>query len=163
MDSDAASDVSMHTAPSRTPSPSPLPSLVSKDDVNFSNFVQIPMVLDEPEEKPVVSEASADLLSRLPGVYRLLDLVQDQSSGGVVDKIIIAQKSIAAFANTIHPGSYRSDIQVFYYSRRSIVCWISVVLRNAESSAIGDRQPAAIASGERVGFAPQPIALEVLI
>lgn len=112
MDSDAASDVSMHTAPSRTPSPSPLPSLVSKDDVNFSNFVQIPMVLDEPEEKPVVSEASADLLSRLPGVYRLLDLVQDQSSGGVVDKIIIAQKSIAAFANTIHPGSYRSDIQV---------------------------------------------------
>jgi hypothetical protein len=43
-----------------------------------------------------------------------------------VDKIIIAQNSIQEIANKIHPGSYRSDIQVCSV----YITLIDVFLRN---------------------------------
>ncbi|PVF92927.1 hypothetical protein CPB86DRAFT_144289 [Serendipita vermifera] len=67
------------------------------------------MVVDEPVARP-----SLDLLGRVKGMYRLLDLVYEEASGGggMVDKVIIDQQSVAAFANVLHPGSYRSSYQV---------------------------------------------------
>lgn len=75
------------------------------------------------DEEPPTSP-SLDLLGRITGMYRLLDLINEQGSGGIgnvfhfslelsltldlVDKIIIAQESIARLSNHIHPGSYRS-------------------------------------------------------
>ncbi|PVF92926.1 hypothetical protein CPB86DRAFT_681738, partial [Serendipita vermifera] len=59
---------------------------------------------------------SLDLLDRISGMYRLLDLVNEEGSGGIVDKVIIDQKSVAAFANCLHPGSYRSDFQVDFHA-----------------------------------------------
>ncbi|KIM19860.1 hypothetical protein M408DRAFT_172603 [Serendipita vermifera MAFF 305830] len=127
MDSDAASDTTMQTAPSRLPPPprSSQPQTQAahstaleppKPSPNATRASSpVPMEVDEPAvEESVASAPSFDLLDRIPGMYRLLDLVQERGSGsgGMVDKIIIAQASIQAFANKVHPGSYRSDIQV---------------------------------------------------
>ncbi|KAG0697668.1 hypothetical protein DFH29DRAFT_140617 [Suillus ampliporus] len=45
-------------------------------------------------------------------MYRILDLISEQGSGGLVDKIIIAQDSLRAFTNTICPGAYVSMTKV---------------------------------------------------
>jgi hypothetical protein len=72
---------------------------------------------------------SLDLLDRIPGMFRLLDLVEEAGSRGInqslllsvllilslrwtAPNIVIAQESVARFANRIQPGSYRSLIQV---------------------------------------------------
>ncbi|KAG1848072.1 hypothetical protein DFJ58DRAFT_746884 [Suillus subalutaceus] len=53
-----------------------------------------------------------DLVQSIEGMYRVLDLISEQGSGGLVDKIIIAQDSLRAFTNTICPGSYVSMTKV---------------------------------------------------
>lgn len=72
--------------------------------------------------------ASTDLADHIPGMYRILDLVSEQGSGGlgefewsgvlyisaeltdlrIVDKIIIAQESFGRFMNDLCPGAYQS-------------------------------------------------------
>ncbi|EGN93597.1 hypothetical protein SERLA73DRAFT_189309, partial [Serpula lacrymans var. lacrymans S7.3] len=44
-----------------------------------------------------------DMSFSIKGMYRVLDLITEQGSGGLVDKIIIAQDSLQAFVNTISP------------------------------------------------------------
>jgi len=89
---------------------------------------KLPVINEEPPALP-----SLDLLGRVKGMYRLLDLINEQGSGGIgavvlyrtwlvayphsVDKIIIAKESIARFANHLHPGSYRSLTQVSGHSK----------------------------------------------
>ena len=74
-----------------------------------------------------------DLLFRIRGLYRLLDLINEQGSGGAgqydkgsivlhyrdsthchfkVDKVIIAQESVARFMNDICPSAYTSMTKV---------------------------------------------------
>lgn len=71
-----------------------------------------------------------DVADRIPGLYRILDLVNEQSSGGgglgeysktlarmradphVVDKIIISQQSFGRFVNDVCPGAYQSMTNV---------------------------------------------------
>ncbi|KAJ3555967.1 hypothetical protein NM688_g2284 [Phlebia brevispora] len=53
-----------------------------------------------------------DLVNAVRGLYRILDLVSEPGSGGLVDKIIIAQESFGRFANDICPGSYQSMTHV---------------------------------------------------
>ncbi|CCA69193.1 hypothetical protein PIIN_03093 [Serendipita indica DSM 11827] len=57
-----------------------------------------------------------DLLDRIDGMYRLLDLVKDWSVGGAVDKVIIAQDSLSQFANRVHPASYVSLTKVNFHA-----------------------------------------------
>jgi hypothetical protein len=76
-------------------------------------------------------ESDMDLLSRIHGLYRLLDLISEQGSGGAgtmtassvaqgnslhvitkVDKIIIAQGSVAELVNDMCPGAYTSMTKV---------------------------------------------------
>lgn len=80
---------------------------------------------DEPKESDM------DLLSRIHGLYRLLDLISEQGSGGTgmmialsiaqgyslyflpeVDKIVISQESVAKLVNDICPGAYTSMTRV---------------------------------------------------
>ncbi|KAG8690805.1 hypothetical protein FRC11_009018, partial [Ceratobasidium sp. 423] len=54
------------------------------------------------------SNQSLDILDRIPNLFRLLDLVEDRSSGGIVEKIVIDQKSLSKVINILQPGSYKS-------------------------------------------------------
>ncbi|CAE6449489.1 unnamed protein product, partial [Rhizoctonia solani] len=49
-----------------------------------------------------------DILDQIPNLFRLLDLVEDRSSGGIVEKIVIDQKSLSKVINNLQPGSYKS-------------------------------------------------------
>ncbi|KAI5998963.1 hypothetical protein F5J12DRAFT_784806 [Pisolithus orientalis] len=83
------------------------------------------MSTDEPSVDPFDNK---DLEQSIPGLYRILDLVTEQGSGGLgmvfpammgltltlsqVDKIIISQNSLKTFINTISPGAYLSMTKV---------------------------------------------------
>ncbi|QRV98834.1 hypothetical protein RhiJN_26853 [Ceratobasidium sp. AG-Ba] len=47
-----------------------------------------------------------DILSKLPNIFRLLDLYQEIGSGGLVEKMIIDQRSLYQLLNQVSPGSY---------------------------------------------------------
>ncbi|KAG8924162.1 hypothetical protein FRC02_010614 [Tulasnella sp. 418] len=49
-----------------------------------------------------------DLLTRVKGMYRLLYLYKEQGSGGLVDKVLIAQESLAGLMHKLAPQSYSS-------------------------------------------------------
>ncbi|KAI9573409.1 hypothetical protein HD554DRAFT_2055827 [Boletus coccyginus] len=58
------------------------------------------------------SHSEEDLCSSIPGMYRILDLISERGSSGLVDKIIIAQDSLKRFLNEISPGAYMSLTKV---------------------------------------------------
>ncbi|CAE6502261.1 unnamed protein product, partial [Rhizoctonia solani] len=49
-----------------------------------------------------------DILASVPNLFRLLDLVDEHGSGGIVEKIVIDQNSLHRLLNIVHPGSYDS-------------------------------------------------------
>ncbi|KAH9912631.1 uncharacterized protein BXZ73DRAFT_56103, partial [Epithele typhae] len=50
-----------------------------------------------------------DVAACIPGLYRVLDLIRDRGSGGLVDKIIIEQDgSLGRFVNSLKPNTYQS-------------------------------------------------------
>lgn len=49
-----------------------------------------------------------DLVRSINGMYRVLDLINEQGSGGLVDKVVIAQDSLRAFINSVCPGTHVS-------------------------------------------------------
>ncbi|KAF8548831.1 hypothetical protein OG21DRAFT_1489037, partial [Imleria badia] len=53
-----------------------------------------------------------DLAYFINGMYRILDLISEQGSGGLVDKIIISQDSFKAFINSVCSGAYVSMTKV---------------------------------------------------
>ncbi|KAH9039442.1 hypothetical protein EDB83DRAFT_2228401 [Lactarius deliciosus] len=53
-----------------------------------------------------------DLSLSVKGVYPLLDLITEQGSSGLVDKIVIAQQSLQEFINALSPGAYSSITKV---------------------------------------------------
>ncbi|THH11646.1 hypothetical protein EW145_g511 [Phellinidium pouzarii] len=55
---------------------------------------------------------SRDLVDNIKGMYRILDLFSEQGSGGLVDKIIIAQESSGQFINDLSPGAYKDLTKV---------------------------------------------------
>ncbi|KAI6032571.1 hypothetical protein F5J12DRAFT_779054 [Pisolithus orientalis] len=59
-----------------------------------------------------VDDYHLDLASSVRGLYRILDLITEQGSGGLVDKIIISQNSLKAFINLVCPGAYASITKV---------------------------------------------------
>ncbi|KAK0189051.1 hypothetical protein F5146DRAFT_693680 [Armillaria mellea] len=71
------------------------------------------MDVDEPEvTRRTQSQMNIDLVHEIPGMYRLLDLISEPGSGGLVDKIIIAQDSLKLFVNDKSPGAYVSLTKV---------------------------------------------------
>ncbi|KAG8950712.1 hypothetical protein FRC03_012780 [Tulasnella sp. 419] len=59
---------------------------------------------------------NTDLLFRIKGMYRLLDLYKEQGSGGLVYKTLIAQESLAALMNRLAPRSYASITKINFAS-----------------------------------------------
>ncbi|KAI0723139.1 hypothetical protein C8Q76DRAFT_691676 [Earliella scabrosa] len=53
-----------------------------------------------------------DLTACIPGLYRVLDLIHEQGSGGLVDKIIIEQDSLGRLINELRPSAYTSITKV---------------------------------------------------
>ncbi|KAG8900599.1 hypothetical protein FRB99_005954 [Tulasnella sp. 403] len=53
-----------------------------------------------------------DLLPRINGLYKLLELYSENATGGLVDKIIIAQESLKSFLDFICPGAYKSVTKI---------------------------------------------------
>ncbi|KAG8938850.1 hypothetical protein FRC04_007415 [Tulasnella sp. 424] len=53
-----------------------------------------------------------DLLPRVKGLLRLLDLYSEIGSGGLVDKIIISQESLGRFINSVLPGAYTNVTKI---------------------------------------------------
>jgi hypothetical protein len=56
-----------------------------------------------------------DLLPRIKGMYRLLELFSEQGSGGAVDKIIISQDSVSQLVEQLYPGAYSSLTKVWHH------------------------------------------------
>ncbi|KAI1789533.1 hypothetical protein LXA43DRAFT_1153915 [Ganoderma leucocontextum] len=61
-----------------------------------------------------------DLVDSVPGLYRVLDLVHDKGSGGLVDKIIIKQDSLGRLINEFCPGAYTSITKVDFSTLDSV-------------------------------------------
>ncbi|KAG8762904.1 hypothetical protein FRC11_007233 [Ceratobasidium sp. 423] len=57
---------------------------------------------DQPEN------ATEDSLLNCPTLFRLLDLYQEEGSGGLVEKVLIDQECLRRLLNTLLPGSYES-------------------------------------------------------
>ncbi|KAG8897271.1 hypothetical protein FRB99_008270, partial [Tulasnella sp. 403] len=57
-----------------------------------------------------------DLLPRIKGLYRLLDLYSENTTSGLVDKIIISQESLKSFLDAICPGSYKSVTEIDFHA-----------------------------------------------
>ncbi|KAF8552259.1 hypothetical protein OG21DRAFT_1416462 [Imleria badia] len=65
-------------------------------------------------DAPPLQRDDLDLAYSIKGMYRILDLVSEQGSGGLVDKIIISQNSLEAFINSVCPGAYVSMTKVHF-------------------------------------------------
>ncbi|KAF8216790.1 hypothetical protein K438DRAFT_1797846 [Mycena galopus ATCC 62051] len=68
-------------------------------------FTDEPMDVDPPAP-------SMDLVHSINGMFRVLDLIHELGSDGLVNKIIIAQDSLKAFINELSPGAYFSLTRV---------------------------------------------------
>ncbi|PIL36989.1 hypothetical protein GSI_00681 [Ganoderma sinense ZZ0214-1] len=53
-----------------------------------------------------------DIAASVPDFYRVLDLIYDRGSGGLVDKIIIEQESLGRLINVLRPNAYTSITKV---------------------------------------------------
>ncbi|KIJ61776.1 hypothetical protein HYDPIDRAFT_115606 [Hydnomerulius pinastri MD-312] len=89
---------------------------MSEDDTDDLYESVYDDALEGPQDHMVIDPPRAileqDLVDSIKGMYRLLDLISEQGSGGLVDKIIIAQDSLQSFINTICPGAYASLTKV---------------------------------------------------
>ncbi|KAG8723550.1 hypothetical protein FRC09_002858 [Ceratobasidium sp. 395] len=68
---------------------------------------------DEPQEENV---SDRDVLKQVPNLFRLLDLVDEHGSGGIVEKMVIDQTSLHGLLNTVQPGSYDSVSKINFKS-----------------------------------------------
>ncbi|KAF7370371.1 VWFA domain-containing protein [Mycena sanguinolenta] len=102
--------------------------------------------LDVPLDMPIdvdppATAVSMDLVHSVNGMFRILDLISEQGSGGLVNKIIISRESLKAFINELSPGAYVSLTKVdfktlddlslkpvgLYGSRTEIVAFLSAL------------------------------------
>jgi hypothetical protein len=84
---------------------------------------------DQAHSASSAARCPLDLVDSIHGMYRILDLVSESSSGGLgndashpstppvakyttVDKVLIAQESLGKFINDIRPGAYMSMTKV---------------------------------------------------
>jgi hypothetical protein len=100
--------------------------IMDEQTLPSSEVIQQFKAVEEPMLAPLM-----DLVEYIPGMYRILDLVSEQGSGGLgnhdlycmsfhhscelpVDKIIISQESFGRFVNAVSPGAYQSMTHVSF-------------------------------------------------
>ncbi|CAB4420461.1 unnamed protein product [Rhizophagus irregularis] len=66
------------------------------------------------------NEISNDLVDNIIGLYRLLDLCNDDDSNGIVDKIIISKEQLRKLCNDMVPSSFKSISEINYTKLNSI-------------------------------------------
>ncbi|KAG8744091.1 hypothetical protein FRC10_010772 [Ceratobasidium sp. 414] len=64
------------------------------------------------DSDPGLDHQIDDATSRMDRVFRLLDLIDERGSGGLVEKIIIDQADLHRLLNTMLPGSYNSVTKI---------------------------------------------------
>ncbi|TFY82538.1 hypothetical protein EWM64_g1473 [Hericium alpestre] len=127
-DSDSDDDAQFLSLP---PSPGPVNATVVADDAANAPTIRPEYLVErfrslnlgsatEPVEQRDGSTTptqktgpdSLDLMHSVKGMYRILDLIQEEGSGGLVDKVIISQDSLREFIESLRPGSYSSLTKV---------------------------------------------------
>lgn len=94
--------IGLSTAPAIVQPKGAVTTNISQINAYFSTQYKPPTALAEP------NNSDLDLLSRIPGLFRLLDLYCEMGSNGAVDKIIIDQESMGRAMNAIRKGTYKS-------------------------------------------------------
>ncbi|KIJ06653.1 hypothetical protein PAXINDRAFT_103273, partial [Paxillus involutus ATCC 200175] len=62
-----------------------------------------------------------DLARSISGMYMILDLISEQGTGGLVEKVIIAQNSLRDFLNAVSPGTYVSLTKIDFKSLDQLI------------------------------------------
>ncbi|KAF9531678.1 hypothetical protein CPB83DRAFT_848544 [Crepidotus variabilis] len=101
-------DASTVPLPDSVPS-SPQRNNIPLDDQNGTKLSSPDSNATEPDLKPPVPVVAP---RKFENLYCLLQLISEQGSGGLVDKVIIAQDSLRDFINKISPGAYTSLTKV---------------------------------------------------
>ncbi|KIJ09825.1 hypothetical protein PAXINDRAFT_102165 [Paxillus involutus ATCC 200175] len=68
--------------------------------------------VDTDTEMTSLTHDRLDLVRSIGGMYRILDLIDEEGTGGLVEKIIIAQDSLRDFVDAVRPGAYVSLTKV---------------------------------------------------
>ncbi|PKY52172.1 hypothetical protein RhiirA4_408076 [Rhizophagus irregularis] len=76
--------------------------------------------LTTPSQQAKYKEESNDLADEISGLYRLLDLCNDEGSNGIVDKIIISKEYLEKLCNDMVPSSFKSISEINYTELNSI-------------------------------------------
>jgi len=106
-------DTSSSTVSAHVSETSPEPSTPQDSDAanarrSHQSFAAKSSHVQVPEPSPPPDDYSCPV----KGMYRLLDLITEVGSSGLVDKIVIAQESLQAFINCLSPGAYSSITKV---------------------------------------------------
>ncbi|KAG8855501.1 hypothetical protein FRB96_007005 [Tulasnella sp. 330] len=99
----------LHTASSAT-TPDPKPDVLGKPDSHSA--IDVDQLHSRPKMTHGSEDHRQDLLPRIKGMFRLLDLYDEQGSGGLVDKIIIAQDSLKELIDNLSAGAYTSITKI---------------------------------------------------
>ncbi|CAE6468702.1 unnamed protein product [Rhizoctonia solani] len=69
-----------------------------------------------PENLNNIAAPPEDPLSAIPNLFRLLDLVDEHASGGIIERVVIDQHSLHSLLNIVQPGSYDSVSKINFRS-----------------------------------------------
>ncbi|KAF7309973.1 VWFA domain-containing protein [Mycena indigotica] len=101
------SPISPSLADKKTATRTPITAPTMNTNASGTPILDDMMDVDPPQFQP-----DLDLLPKINGMFRLLDLISESASGGLVSKIIIAQESLKELINELSPGAYSSMIKV---------------------------------------------------
>ncbi|VDC04820.1 unnamed protein product [Peniophora sp. CBMAI 1063] len=115
MSEDTESEVSFHTVTSG----SNTGEAVTTSIISNANPDMATLPIDSLSNRSSALRASTpsrpdnpDPARHIKGMYRVLDLIVEQGSGGLVDKIIIFQEGVQEFVEDIYPGAYTSMTRI---------------------------------------------------
>ncbi|CAG8468073.1 14418_t:CDS:10 [Rhizophagus irregularis] len=95
---------------------------VQEDTNNSFNHAKLPIAnpLMTSSQQAKYNEVSSDLADVISGLYRLLDLCNDDDINDVVDKIIISKEYLEKLCNDMVPSSFKSISEINYTKLNSI-------------------------------------------
>ncbi|KAG8713462.1 hypothetical protein FRC11_012069, partial [Ceratobasidium sp. 423] len=74
----------------------------------------------DPNDRVQSQDPAPDDLKNIPNLFRLLDLVDEHGSGGIVEKVVIDQSSLHRVLNIVQPGSYDSVSKINFKALDSL-------------------------------------------
>ncbi|KEP46676.1 putative cytochrome P450 family protein, partial [Rhizoctonia solani 123E] len=88
-----------------------------------SNFDETSNIDRDPIDQRVQNQQPVfkDVLSSVTNLFRLLDLVDEHGSGGIVEKVVIDQISLHRVLNIVQPGSYDSVSKINFKALDNLV------------------------------------------